>query len=93
MSIFPKYTILDHFLSKNWDIIYGSFVTNKGVEIDLDAQKYRISMVLCYKCFEGKHDVCMGKQGLFVCDCMLCKKDSKSVNNTMPESVRNVEKH
>jgi hypothetical protein len=71
----------------------GSFAVNRGVEIDQDTTKYCISMVLCYNCFEGKHDVCMGKQGLFACDCDLCKKDSKSVNNVMPESVRHVEKH
>ena len=63
------------------------------VEIGQDAIKYCISMVMCYKCFEGKHDVCMGKQGLFVCECELCKKDSKSINNVMPDSVKYAQKH
>ena len=31
-------------------------------------------MVLCYKCFEEKHEECMGKAGLFDCDCQRCKK-------------------
>ena len=51
------------------------------------------SMVLCYKCFEEKHHDCMGKQGLFVCDCELCKKDSKAINNVMPESMKYVDKN
>lgn len=71
----------------------AGFVSIGWVEIDQDAIKYCISMVMCYKCFEGKHDVCMGKQGLFVCECELCKKDSKSINNVMPDSVKYVEKH
>jgi len=40
-------------------------------------------MVLCYKCFEEKHHDCMGKQGLFVCECDLCKKDAKEINNVI----------
>ena len=49
-------------------------------------------MVLCYKCFEEKHDDCMGKQGLFVCECALCKPDSKPINNKMPDSLKYIEK-
>lgn len=25
----------------------------------------------------------MGKQGLFVCECELCKKDAKAINNVI----------
>ena len=50
-------------------------------------------MVLCYKCFEEKHHDCMGKQGLFVCECELCKKDSKAINNVMPDSMKYVDKN
>lgn len=35
----------------------------------------------------------MGKQGLFVCECELCKKDSKAINNVMPESMNYVDKN
>lgn len=35
----------------------------------------------------------MGKQGLFVCDCDLCKNDSKAINNAMPDSMKYVEKN
>lgn len=74
-------------------MILDGLVTNRGVEIGQDDIKCCISMVMCYKCFEGKHDTCMGKQGLFVCECPPCKKDSKSINNVMPDSVKYVEKH
>jgi hypothetical protein len=73
--------------------VYAGLVPIGWVEIGQYATKYCISMVMCYKCFEGKHDVCMGKQGLFVCECEPCKKDSKSINNVMPDSVKYVEKH
>ena len=86
-------TNLDQFLSQNMGHDHTSLVPIGWVEIGQDDTKYCISMVMCYKCFEGKHDVCMGKQGLFVCECELCKKDSKSINNVMPDSVKYVEKH
>lgn len=35
-------------------------------------------MVLCLKCFEEKHGQCMGKAGMFDCECAACKADSKN---------------
>jgi len=32
-------------------------------------------MVMCYKCFDSKHDECMGKMGMFECECETCKKE------------------
>lgn len=66
---------------------------NRGVEIDHFSIKDWTLLVLCYKCFEEKHHDCMGKQGLFVCECDLCKKDSKAIDNVMPDSMKYVDKN
>lgn len=29
-------------------------------------------MVVCLKCFEGKHEQCMGKAGMMGCTCIAC---------------------
>ena len=39
------------------------------------------TLVLCYKCFEEKHGECMGKAGLFDCDCKPCKQQVESKIN------------
>jgi hypothetical protein len=31
-------------------------------------------MVLCHKCSDEKHGECMGKMGMFDCDCEACEK-------------------
>jgi len=31
-------------------------------------------MVTCIKCYQKHHDQCVGKAGLFDCDCEICKK-------------------
>ncbi len=31
-------------------------------------------MVTCIKCSQTYHDQCIGKAGMFDCDCKICKK-------------------
>ncbi|MDE1762810.1 MAG: hypothetical protein KGH88_01010 [Thaumarchaeota archaeon] len=45
---------------------------NRGVKITPKHAK-ELKMVLCHKCSDEKHGECMGKAGMFDCDCELCK--------------------
>ena len=81
--IFSKIDHFRPFFEQKWNRDQACFGGNRGVEIDHNAIKNWIHMVLCYKCFEEKHHDCMGKQGLFVCECELCKKDAKAINNVI----------
>ncbi len=58
----------------NWSYYLASLVVNRGVKITLNANKELDNMVLCHKCSDEKHGECMGKAGMFECDCAVCKK-------------------
>jgi len=55
-----------------WDTVEGDI--QKLLAHEKTHKKEGQLMLTCNKCYNGHHDQCMGKAGMFDCDCKCFKK-------------------